>query len=165
MKFKKGKTCDACQLGKQQKAPSNPKIKSHPVECRPLKLLHIDLFGPTRTFNLRGKRYAFVVIDDFSRFTWVSSPNKWWNLENIFKALKKDSKRNGFVIIKIKSGHSGEFKNEQFENFCNKHGIGIAHKLPTPRTSQQNGVIERKNTSHQDMLRTMLNAHNLHHYF
>lgn len=28
----------------------------------------MDLFGPIRTCILRGKRYALVIIDDFSRF-------------------------------------------------------------------------------------------------
>ena len=36
---------------------------------RPLKLLHIDLFGPLRTISLEGKSYAFVIVDDFSRYT------------------------------------------------------------------------------------------------
>lgn len=31
----------------------------------------MDLFGPTRTASIGGKRYVFVIIDDFSRFTWV----------------------------------------------------------------------------------------------
>ncbi|RDY14801.1 hypothetical protein CR513_00065, partial [Mucuna pruriens] len=38
---------------------------------RPLELLHIDLFGPTITVSLGGKHYGLVVIDDYSRWTWV----------------------------------------------------------------------------------------------
>ena len=38
---------------------------------RPLELLHMDLFGPSRTTTLGGKSYAFVIVNDFSRFTWV----------------------------------------------------------------------------------------------
>lgn len=38
---------------------------------KPLQLHHMDLFGPTRTTSIRVKRYAFVIVDDFSRFTWV----------------------------------------------------------------------------------------------
>ena len=38
---------------------------------RPLELLHMDLCGPMRTASHGGKRYMFVIIDDFSRFTWV----------------------------------------------------------------------------------------------
>ena len=38
---------------------------------KPLELIHIDLFSPSRILSLGGKRYAFVLVDDFSRFTWV----------------------------------------------------------------------------------------------
>jgi hypothetical protein len=27
--------------------------------------------GPTRTASLGGKRYILVIVDDFSRYTWV----------------------------------------------------------------------------------------------
>ena len=41
------------------------------VTSRPLELLHVDLMGPTRTESLGGKRYIMVVVDDFSRYSWV----------------------------------------------------------------------------------------------
>ncbi|XP_074382460.1 uncharacterized protein LOC141724260 [Apium graveolens] len=34
-------------------------------------LLHLDLFGPERYVSLGGKNYAFVIVDDYSHFTWV----------------------------------------------------------------------------------------------
>ncbi|KAA0052244.1 putative gag-pol polyprotein [Cucumis melo var. makuwa] len=43
-------------------------------ECcknRVLKLLHMDLMGPMQTESLGGKKYVFVVVDDFSHFTWT----------------------------------------------------------------------------------------------
>ena len=47
------------------------KPKTHHSSSKPLQLLHLDLFGPSRTASLGGKHYAFVIVDDFSRFTWV----------------------------------------------------------------------------------------------
>ena len=38
---------------------------------RPLELLHLDPMGPIRTKSLGGKRYIIVVVDDFTRYTWV----------------------------------------------------------------------------------------------
>ena len=35
------------------------------------ELLHLDLFEPTRIASLGRKKYGLVIIDDFSRFTWV----------------------------------------------------------------------------------------------
>ena len=61
--------CGPCQLGKQTKAkhPSTQTLAT----SRLLELLHLDLMGPTRTESLGGKRYFMVVVDDFTRYTWV----------------------------------------------------------------------------------------------
>jgi hypothetical protein len=66
-KFVKDKICDACQLGKQHKT-SFPK-KKYISTSRPLQLLHMDLFGSNIVASLGRKLYAFVIVDDFSRFT------------------------------------------------------------------------------------------------
>ena len=36
-----------------------------------LELLHVNLIGPIRTESLGGKRYTMVIVNDFSRYTWV----------------------------------------------------------------------------------------------
>ena len=41
------------------------------VTSRPLELVHLDLMGPIRTESLGGKRYIMVLVDDFTRYTWV----------------------------------------------------------------------------------------------
>jgi hypothetical protein len=38
---------------------------------RPLELLHMDLFGPVAYLSIGGSKYGLVIVDDFSRFTWV----------------------------------------------------------------------------------------------
>ena len=38
---------------------------------------------------------------------------------------------------------------------------GISHDLSCPRTPQQNGVVERKNKTLQEMARTMINETNI----
>jgi hypothetical protein len=43
------------------------KSKNHISTKRPLELLNIDLFGPTRTKNISVNRYVFVIVDDFIR--------------------------------------------------------------------------------------------------
>ena len=50
-------------------------------------------------------------------------------------------------ILKVRSDQSGEFENEPFETFCEKHGF--INEFSSPRTPQQNGVVERKNRSLQ----------------
>ena len=58
--------CDACQMGKQTKSSFKSKIST----SRPLQLLHMDLFDPSRIASYGGNYYAFVIVDDFSRFWW-----------------------------------------------------------------------------------------------
>ena len=67
--FVNDKICAACQKGKQTKISFMP--KNVMFTSMPLQLLHMDLFGPTRTLSLGGKHYGFVVVDIFSRFSWV----------------------------------------------------------------------------------------------
>jgi hypothetical protein len=38
---------------------------------RPLELRHMDLFGPVAYLSIEGSKYGLVIVDDFSRFTWV----------------------------------------------------------------------------------------------
>ncbi|GKA64150.1 retrovirus-related pol polyprotein from transposon TNT 1-94 [Tanacetum coccineum] len=35
------------------------------------KPLHMDLYGPMRVQTIHGKKYILVIVDDYSRFTWV----------------------------------------------------------------------------------------------
>ena len=48
---------------------SNPSTRFQLIEH--LILLHMDLFGPIDVSSLRGSRYAFVVVDYYTRYTWV----------------------------------------------------------------------------------------------
>jgi len=66
-------------------------------------------------------------------------------------------------ILKVRSDHGGEFENEPFETFYEKHGI--VHEFSSPRTPQQNGVVERKNITLQEMARTMIHENNLAKHF
>ena len=61
--FQKDRICEACQFGKQIK--TSFKSKNHTSTSKPLQLLHIHLFGPSRYASLSGKYYAFVIVDDF----------------------------------------------------------------------------------------------------
>ncbi|XP_072090534.1 uncharacterized protein [Arachis hypogaea] len=69
IKFDKDITCDACQMGKQIKTSFKPKEDVSTKKL--LELLHLDLFGPTKTQSLGGKSYGMVIVDDYTRFGWV----------------------------------------------------------------------------------------------
>nr|CAN62871.1 hypothetical protein VITISV_015208 [Vitis vinifera] len=135
--FQKDKVCEACQVGKQIK--NSFKNKNFISTSRPLELLHMDLFGPSRTPSLRGKSYTYVIMDDFSRYTWVLFLNqKNEAFYEFSKFCNKVQNEKGFTITCIRSDHGREFENIDFEKYCNEHGIN--HNFSAPRTPQQNGV-------------------------
>ena len=63
-------------------------------------------------------------------------------LHTFIKHCKKIQNEKDLTLINVRSDHSGEFENHGFKSFCNEHGYG--HNCFTPRTPQQNGVVERK---------------------
>lgn len=160
--FQKDKICDACQFGKQVRSSFKSILEISTT--RPLQLLHMDLFGPSRTTSLGGKHYAFVIVDDFSRYTWVIFlATKEEALKTFSYFCKRVQNEQGYLITTIKSDHGGEFDNDAFEILCNENGY--KHNFSAPRTPQQNGVVERKNRILQEMARSMLNENGLPKYF
>ncbi|GKE93505.1 retrovirus-related pol polyprotein from transposon TNT 1-94, partial [Tanacetum coccineum] len=69
LKFEKDHLCSACQLGKSKKHTHKPKTENTNLEV--LNTLHMDLCGPMRMQMINGKKYILVIVDDYSRFTWV----------------------------------------------------------------------------------------------
>nr|GEY03445.1 retrovirus-related Pol polyprotein from transposon TNT 1-94 [Tanacetum cinerariifolium] len=69
LKFEKDHLCSACAMGKSTKKSHKPKSKDTNQEK--LYLLHMDLCGPMRTESVNEKKYILVIVDDYSRFTWV----------------------------------------------------------------------------------------------
>jgi hypothetical protein len=67
--FEKDRVCSACQAGKQ--VGSHHPHKNIMTTERPLELLHMDLFGPIAYISIGGSKYCLVIVDDYSRFTWV----------------------------------------------------------------------------------------------
>uniref|UniRef100_A0A803PRG0 Integrase catalytic domain-containing protein n=1 Tax=Cannabis sativa TaxID=3483 RepID=A0A803PRG0_CANSA len=67
---------------------------------------------------------------------------------------EKDSKVG--KVFRLRSDHGKEFKNVIFSDFCN--GMGIHHEFSSPKTPQQNGVVERINRFLQEMAWVMLQA-------
>ena len=113
---------------------------------KPLELLHMDLFGPSRTMSLGENYYALVIVDDYSRYTWTLFLESKSDAFSAFKKLARrlqNTKNNN--IGSIRSDHGGEFQNQKFSKFCEK--LGILHNFSASRTPQQNGVVERKNRS------------------
>ncbi|KAL5550207.1 hypothetical protein UlMin_000383 [Ulmus minor] len=105
--------------------------------------------------SLGGKKYIFVCVDDFSRFTWVGFLKEKSKAFDIFKMLiiKIQVEKNDRVV-KLRSDHGKEFENTLFDDFCAANGI--SHEFSAPITPQHYGVVERKNRVIQEMASVML---------
>nr|GFB19492.1 retrovirus-related Pol polyprotein from transposon TNT 1-94 [Tanacetum cinerariifolium] len=68
-KYHKEHLCPSCEQGKSKRASHPP--KPVPNLRQRLHLLHMDLCGPMRIASINGKRYVLVIVDDYSRYTWV----------------------------------------------------------------------------------------------
>src|SRR5215216_5536370 len=68
-RYTKESLCSACEKGKQTRASF--KSKQISSISSPLQLLHMDLFGPVNVQSIGGKKYTLVIVDEYSRYTWV----------------------------------------------------------------------------------------------
>ncbi|GJU93765.1 retrovirus-related pol polyprotein from transposon TNT 1-94 [Tanacetum coccineum] len=151
--------CDACNIGKQVHESHKAKNMISTSKC--LELLHMDLFGPSAVQSYGGNFYTLVIVDDYSRYTWIRFLKHKNEAFDHFEILsKKIQKQKGSPIISIRLDHGREFDNEvQFGAFCDANGI--THNFSAPRTPQSNGVVERKNRTLQEMSRTLLNEQSI----
>ena len=104
----------------------------------------MDLCGPMPIQSLGYTKYIFVIVDDYSHFTWVTFLKEKNETSKEFSKLCEQLQvyKNSPIVF-IRSDHGREFDQREFTEFCSNHGI--AHNFPAPRTPQQNGVVERKN--------------------
>jgi hypothetical protein len=153
LKYEKDHLCSACQLGKSKKHSHKPKTINTIMEV--LHTLHMDLCGPMRVQNIFGKRYVLVIVDDYSRFTWVKFlRSKDETPEIIIKLIKQLQVGLNKTVRFVRTDNGTEFVNQQLTQFY--EDIGISHQRSIPRTPQQNGVIERRNRTLAEAARTML---------
>jgi transposase InsO family protein len=154
--FEKDMICSVCQAGKQ--VGVHCPHKNIMTTDRPLDLLHMDLFGPIAYISIGGSKYCLVIVDEYSRFTWVLFlQEKSQTQETLKRFLRWVQNEFGLRIKKIRSDNGTEFKNSQIKGFLEEQGI--KHEFSSPYTPQQNGVVERTNRTLLDMARTMLDEY------
>jgi len=132
----------------------NQVMTDHPGE-----LLHMDTVGPARVRSAGGKWYVLVVVDDFSRYSWVffmeTKDEAFGFVRDLILRLQNELPKH--AMRAIRSDNGSEFKNSRFDNFC--CDLGLEHQYSSPYVPPQNGVVERKNRTLVEMARTMLDEH------
>ncbi|KAI3677859.1 hypothetical protein L6452_37131 [Arctium lappa] len=165
LKYEREHLCATCEKGKMKRAPHKP--KPEPSTSTPLELLHMDLCGPMRTQSLGRKKYKLVIVDDYSRYTWVKflrskdetpdilitflkttqSLNKFSTKadEGIFIGYSSTStafrvylKKSNTVIESINVSFDEEMASEQQRSEPVITGILASGQLSSGPTSQQN---------------------------
>jgi hypothetical protein len=96
--FEKDRPCEACQASKQVGAPHH--AKNIMTTTRPLEMIHMDLFGPIAYISIDGNKYGLVIVDDYSRFTWVFFLQDNSEIQEVLKKFLREYKMN----LMLKSG-------------------------------------------------------------
>ncbi|GKA51411.1 putative ribonuclease H-like domain-containing protein [Tanacetum coccineum] len=104
----------------------------------------MDLCGPMRVASINGKKYILVIVDGYSRFTWVKFlASKGEAPDFIIKFLKMIQVRLNATVRKIRIDNRTEFVNQTLRTYY--ESVNISHETSIARTPQQNGVVERRN--------------------
>ncbi|GKB86610.1 retrovirus-related pol polyprotein from transposon TNT 1-94 [Tanacetum coccineum] len=139
---------------------SSFKTKAVPSSKGRLNLLHMDLCGPMRVASINGKKYILVIVDDYSRYTWTLFLRSKDETPEVLKDFLTMIQRNlQAQVITVRTDRGTEFLNKTLHAYFKEEGI--EHQTSTPRTPEQNGVVERRNRTLVEAARTMLSASKL----
>ena len=124
------------------------------------ELLHMDLFGQTQYTSIGGNKYGFVIVDYYTRYTWVfflvDKSDVFATFKSFVKSIHNDYET---TIKRVRSDNGSEFKNTRIDELCDE--FGIRHQFLAKYTPQSNGLVERKNRTLIYMARSMLNEYNV----
>ncbi|GKC25731.1 retrovirus-related pol polyprotein from transposon TNT 1-94 [Tanacetum coccineum] len=115
----------------------------------------MDLCGPMRVESINRKKYILVIVDDYSRFTWVKFlRSKDETPEFIIKFRKQVQVRLNATIRNIQTDNGTDFANQTLKSYY--EDVGISHQTSVACTPQQNAVVKRQNQTLVEAARTML---------
>jgi hypothetical protein len=156
LKFESDLVYAPCRHGKMI-AASHYMINIMMTES-PRQLLHMDTVDPSRVRSMGGKWYVLVVVDDYSRYSWVffleSKDEVFQHFQSL--ALRLYNEHPNCLKV-IHSDNGTEFRNVSFDQFCLEHGVN--QQFSALRVPQQNGVMEQKNHTLVEVARMMLDEH------
>ncbi|GJY55161.1 retrovirus-related pol polyprotein from transposon TNT 1-94 [Tanacetum coccineum] len=158
LKYVKDQLCSSYEMSKAKR--SSFKSKAVPSSKGRLNLLHMDLCGPMRVASINGKKYILVIVDDYSRYTWTLFLRSKDETPEVLKDFLTMIQRNlQAQVISVRTDRGTEFLNKTLHAYFKEEGI--EHQTSTPRTPEQNGVVERRNRTLVEAARTMLSASKL----
>uniref|UniRef100_A0ACD5WTY3 Uncharacterized protein n=1 Tax=Avena sativa TaxID=4498 RepID=A0ACD5WTY3_AVESA len=118
---------------------------------------HQHFQGLERLASQGGKRYFLLLVDDHSRFMWITLlHSKDEAAEALRRFTAAAEMESGERLRTLRTDRGGEFTSKDFSEFCADRGT--ARHLTAPYSPQQNGVVERRNQTVVGMARSMLKA-------
>jgi transposase InsO family protein len=122
LKFESNLVCVPCHHGKMIAAfhsTVNTMMTEHLGQ-----LLHMDTVGPSRVCSMGGKWYVLVIVDNYSRHSWVFFLESKDELFEHFQSLALMLNNEHPNCLKvIHSDNVTEFRNASFDQFCLEHGV------------------------------------------
>ncbi|GJW27479.1 ribonuclease H-like domain, reverse transcriptase, RNA-dependent DNA polymerase [Tanacetum coccineum] len=110
----------------------------------PLDSVYGDFCGPITPPTPSGKKYIFLLVDDYSRYMWAYFLKSKDQAFDTFKEYKKSIENELRTTLKmLRTDQGGEFTSNEFTQYYKENGI--ARQLTAPYSPQQNGVVERRN--------------------
>ena len=81
----------------------------------------MDLFGPISPRSINHEKYTLVIVDEYSRYTWVYFLiKKSQAAETIMSFVRNIENQNDIKVKQIRTDNGTEFKNYELECFCDE---------------------------------------------
>jgi hypothetical protein len=130
LNFESNLVCGPCRYGKMIDASHSP--VNTVMTKQPGQLLHMDTVGPSQVCSMGGKWYVLVIVDVYSRYSWIffleSKDEVFEHFQSLALRLNNEHPK---CLKSIRSENGIEFRNAFFDQFCLEYGV-----------DQQNGVVE-----------------------
>lgn len=134
------KICDSCLAGKQRRTPFPQEAKYCTEKL--LEMVHGDLCGPITPATPGRKRYFLLLVDDLSRYMWLTllatNDEAAEAIKHFRPAPKVEARRK---LQALRTDRGGDFTYAEFGKYCANRGI--KRHLTAPYSPQQNGIVER----------------------
>ncbi|KAL2228463.1 UNVERIFIED_CONTAM: Retrovirus-related Pol polyprotein from transposon TNT 1-94 [Sesamum indicum] len=120
-----------------------------------LDLIHTDIYGPLNTPGRGGYSYFLTFTNECSQYGSVYLMSYKFEVVGRFKKYKLEVKNQTSRKIKaLRSDRGGEYLSGEFINYLKENRI-LSQWAP-PGTPQLSGMVERRNRTLLDMVRSMM---------